>query len=90
MEDSRRMTDTELLDWLEQQYGCGLINDDDGHWALVWDGMQDVVTGPADLQTTFFIEKDKWHDTVREAIQAAYEEMKSAPEEDEDDDSEQV
>ena len=73
-------TDKERLDWLEQIVSegvCpGLINDDNGHWALVFDGMQNVPTGdaPEDISTSFFIEAHQWRDTVREAIDAALEE----------------
>lgn len=66
------LTDTERLNWLEKQYGCGLINDDFGHWAVSFDGMQNVPKKtPADIQTTFFVEKKQWKKTVRAAIDAA-------------------
>jgi hypothetical protein len=67
-------TDTERLDWLEHKVNngaCpGLINDDNGHWALAFDGMQSVSWGdkPVDVETTFFIKAEFWHNTIREAI----------------------
>ena len=67
---STMRTDTERLDWLEAKYGCGLINDDNGHWALVFDGWQNVPMGDSavDIASTFFIEANLWRGTIREAI----------------------
>jgi len=68
------VTDTELLNWLEKQEGAALISDDFGHWAVTWDGMQSIPeTTPADISTSFFIEKNDWHNSVRAAIKAAIE-----------------
>jgi len=49
-----------------------LIDDDNGHVALVFDGAQNVPMGddPEDIATTFFIEKDKWRSNLRSAIDA--------------------
>ncbi len=69
-------TDTELLNDLEQlalNGDCpGIINDDNGHWAVTGDGMQNCVAGddPQDVQTTFFVEAKQWRNTIREAIDA--------------------
>jgi len=73
------MTDTELIDWLEDQakHGAciGLINDDNGHWAVSGSGVQNCPHGrdPEDIDTTFFVFKGEWRNTVREAITAAIE-----------------
>ena len=66
------MTDKERINWLGKQFGCALINDDNGHWAVVSDGFQNVVTGKKgrDVQTTFFIEAGDWENSVRRAIDA--------------------
>ncbi len=65
-------TDTERLNWLEQQEGAGLVSDDAGHWAVVFDGMQNVpINPPQDIDTAFSIEKDQWCKTIREAINKA-------------------
>ena len=66
-------TDTERLDWLEEQFGCALVNDDNGHWACVYDGIQTVPDSESaiDMSTSFWIEKDKWHNSVREAVDSA-------------------
>lgn len=63
--------DKARMDWLEKQEGAALVSDDAGHWCVTYDGMQNVpVDPPQDIQTTFFIEKDQWKKSVREAIDA--------------------
>lgn len=71
------MTDQERLDWLEQQPGAALVNDDNGHWAVAYDGFQNVPVGdqPQDISTAFYIEKSRWHNSIREAIDAAIKEQ---------------
>ena len=66
-------TDSERMDWLEKQFGCALVNDDNGHWALAWDGVQDVPSGNAaeTIYSAFFIEKKYWRTTIRRAIDRA-------------------
>lgn len=66
-------TDEERLDWLSKQFGCGLINDDNGHWAVAFIGTQNVpmTTKPCDINTTFWIKKKEWRNTIRGAIDAA-------------------
>ena len=66
------MTDTERLDWLEKHQGFAVVSDDFGHWACVCNGMQNVPEKtPADIQTTFYIERREWEKTIRKAIDAA-------------------
>ena len=67
------MNDTERLDKLGQMDGYGLISDDNGHWACVTEGTQNCPFGggPHDIHTTFWIGKDRWFDTIREAIDHA-------------------
>ncbi len=50
----------------------GLVNDDNGHWAVSASGIQRVCCGedPVDVETTFFIEAKYWRPTIREAIEA--------------------
>lgn len=76
-------TDTERLDWLEQQFGCGLISDDNDHWAFSGSGTQNVPSGeePEDIMTTFFVEAGEWRNTIREAIDAAMDESAAEGEE---------
>jgi hypothetical protein len=57
------MTDTELLNWLEQHaVGFGVVSDDNGHWAVVEDGMQSLPDGPDPqfISTSFLIEADQY------------------------------
>ena len=74
------MNDTDRLDWLERithDGACpGLLYDDNGHWSVSFDGMQNVPSGegPQDISTTFFIEACAWHDSLRAAIDAAIQE----------------
>lgn len=75
MKKRKKRTDTELLDGLEAKVDrgdCpGIINDDNGHWAVSGTGIQNVVTGkPKDVQTTFFVKAKEWRTTIREAIEA--------------------
>ena len=64
------MTDRERIDWLESQFGCGLISDDNGHWVLSFEGIQNVPIGiaPEDISTSFFIDRDNWRNSIREVI----------------------
>ena len=70
------MTDTERIDWLEQQYGGAIISDDNGHWAFASDGFQNCPMKENevfDLSSTFLVEKHAFKDTVRDAIDHAIE-----------------
>lgn len=66
-------SDTELLDWLEKQQGYGLISDDFGRWAVSGSGIQNVPDGSGafDFAGEFYVERDDWRPTIREAIMAA-------------------
>jgi hypothetical protein len=76
-----KYTDTFLLDWLEamvDEGACpGLINDDNGHWCVSFEGTQNVPLAeePQDIWTSFFVEEGKWKPSIREAIIAAIEEQ---------------
>ena len=65
--------DTQRFNWLSKQYGAALVNDDNGHWAVSYDGFQNVVTGKRghDVQTAFFIKAKDWKQTPRKAVDAA-------------------
>lgn len=64
-------SDTDLLDFLESCEGAALISDDAGNWAVSGDGVQNIPDDPPqDISTCFFIEKDQWRPSVREAIKA--------------------
>ena len=70
------MNDTKRLDWLADQFGCALVNDDNGHWAFTGEGLQNVPIDnePEDIMSSFYIEKKDWKNSIREAIDAAKEE----------------
>jgi len=66
------MTDTERIDWLQNQSGAALVNDDQGFWAVSFNGMQNLpMNPPDDVRTLFVIKKDEWKGSAREAIDAA-------------------
>jgi hypothetical protein len=73
------MTDTERLNWLEEQaeHGAciGLINDDNGHWAVSGPRAQNCPESgdPQDIDTTFFVFAEEWKNSIREAIDAVME-----------------
>lgn len=54
----------------DKGYCPALLFDDNGHWALSFEGAQSVAYGdePMDVSTTFFITKDLWCDTAPLAI----------------------
>lgn len=79
------MTDTERLDWLENNDGCGLISDDAGNWAVSCSGFQNVpMNPPEDIQTSFFVEASEWRPSIREAIDAAIQAENDEEEESDD------
>jgi len=72
------MNDTERLDWLEGQQGSALVSDDDKHWAVVTDGIQNVPSNsPEDISSSFWIGKEDWCGSVREAIDRGMKENRS-------------
>jgi hypothetical protein len=73
------MTDTERINWLEEQEGWALVSDDAGRWAVTTSGMQNVPDSDKaiDINTTFWIEADEWKNNIRQAIDFAMEMVKS-------------
>jgi hypothetical protein len=71
----KKITDRMRMDWLEKysNAGGGLVNDDNGHWAFVWDGIQPVPmkSGAIDMPMTLFVEKKQWKTSARKAIDMA-------------------
>jgi hypothetical protein len=60
-----------ILDQLANLGQCpNLLNDDNGHWAVICAGFQNVVTGdePEDVRTSFYVEAANWKNTPREAL----------------------
>lgn len=81
-------TDTELLDGVGDMVGGGacpaIINDDFGHWAVMFDGMQPCTSGPdggEGWDSTFIATAEtKWFDTIREALDHALDEWEASHE----------
>ena len=71
----KEISDKELLDWLENDYGASLISDDAGRWVVSESGVQNVPDPDKaiDISTSFFIEAGDWRDSIREAIKAVME-----------------
>ncbi|OKO75187.1 hypothetical protein AC629_34290 [Bradyrhizobium sp. NAS80.1] len=67
------MTDSEMIDWLQNHEGAGQISDDFGRWAVSFNGAQNVPDDTSianDICTSFFVEAKDWKPTIREAILA--------------------
>lgn len=52
---------------------CGhapcLLSNDNGSWTVTCSGMQNISMDPSwDFEGTFFVEKDEWFPTIREAV----------------------
>ena len=75
MSNREEIRDKKLLDWLENDYGAGLISDDAGRWVVSESGMQNVPDPDKaiDISTSFFIEAGDWRGSIREAIKTAME-----------------
>ncbi len=61
----------EALEGLSKIRHCpNLLNDDNGHWAVSFDGFQNVPIGddPEDISSTIFVEKSNWKDTIYDAL----------------------
>lgn len=66
------MNDKQRIDWLQKQQGYALVSDDHSHWAVVIDGIQSIPDKfPDHIYSSFFIKKNDWHKTIRQAIDAA-------------------
>ena len=90
------MTDTRRLDWLEKEVShggavVGFVHNDFCHWAVLWDGTQNLPDEDSDygerpfpLATSFFIGEeglDRFRPTLREAIDAGVAWLASGDEE---------
>lgn len=66
----------ELLNFFEKNgQGSALVSDDAGHWAVTSEGFQNVPQKPPeDIETLFFIKADQWKPSIKEALQAFYDE----------------
>jgi hypothetical protein len=50
-----------------------ILYDDNGNFAMGTVGYSSVSTVPSDCSLTFFVEKDNWKPTIREAISVLFE-----------------
>jgi hypothetical protein len=59
-----------LEDLAEIGYCPCLFNDDNGHWAVSFDGFQQVplTNEPETISTTSIIEAEDWKDSIYEAL----------------------
>lgn len=70
---SHDITFIEAMEELAEKGYCpNLLNDDNGHWAVAFDGYQTVPTmsddGRDDIQSSFYVEKDYWFKSIEEAL----------------------
>lgn len=77
----KNFDDILIEDILNATDHCGLapclINNDNGMWAITGTGMQNIsIDSDAwDFEGSFFVEKDEWRDTVREAVRSFIDEL---------------
>lgn len=68
---SREINTEQAFESLAELGWCpNLLNDDNGHWAVKFDGFQNVpmTDSVEDISTTFFIEAADWKDSIYEAL----------------------
>ena len=68
---SKEISLEEALVELSKTGSCpNLLNDDCGHWAVVFEGFQSLPMDgkPDDIETHFWIEKAYWHDDIIDAL----------------------
>lgn len=74
---NRDISFIEALQELSEFGFCpNLLNDDNGHWAVVYDGFQTLAYGdePCDVQSSFYVEKKFWKDNIYDALIVSFEE----------------
>jgi len=61
--------DEARVNHMETLEGAALLSDDAGHWAVSGTGVQNVPDDPPqDISTSFFVSRDEWSKSVREAL----------------------
>lgn len=68
---NREINSEQALESLAEIGCCPcLFNDDNGHWAVKFDGFQSVplTDEPEDISTTTFIEAEYWKESIYEAL----------------------
>jgi len=68
--ESKLDTDCIIQSLTSLGYSPNILYDDNGHFAVISDGIQTVSMDDeaVDMDMSFFIEKENWKDTIREAL----------------------
>lgn len=69
--NSGEMTVEEILVKLaKREFAPALLNDSNGHWAITFNGFSSVPKGdePENTYLTFFVEEDRWKETIHQAM----------------------
>ncbi len=78
MKTDKGRTDKERIDWVEKKaVGGALVSDDNGHWAVIGDGYQTVALEKSDIKMNFYVGKDKWKDSILEAVKFYFEDIEN-------------
>jgi hypothetical protein len=72
MDDATRLG--MFVKWADAGYCPALVFDDDGRWAVVFDGDQSLPMedGARDVHMSFMVYKGDWHASPQEAIDEAF------------------
>ena len=63
-----------LQELAEIGYCPALLNDDNGRWAVTFEGVQNVaLDAPRDISASFFVKANKWRYIIHEALIVALE-----------------
>jgi len=71
----------DVVEWFEKLASDGycpaLLNDDNGHWAVSFEGYQSVpvTEEPQNIETCFFVEERCWKQSIMEAVLYAKREL---------------
>lgn len=66
---NNQITLEQVFELLERNdYSPSLVHNDNGHWAVTFNGMQELQDEPEDATMILVVEKDEWKPTVREAV----------------------
>lgn len=74
-EDGNSTLEDTLQDLAKTGLSPALVHNDKNHWAVSFDGVQQVASDPpTTIFTTFIIEKHKWFKYVRDAVIHSFDE----------------
>jgi len=69
--NSKTITIDNALEELAKLGYCpNVLNDDNGHWAVTFDGYQNVPTdeNPCDIETHFSVDAEYWKNNIYDAL----------------------